>query len=133
MNIAPPVADRTPAEASLDKLQLLTDRGLQQIAAGVHFFNEGYEELWSGTDEEILARFAAMGFETGVALLQRHQALGQLINPILDERDTARAAAGLPPLSPQRMPLAPGRPLVIDPVNQTFSIAPDPAPEEPEP
>src|SRR5690606_40617015 len=118
---------------SLDKLQLLTDRGLQQIAAGVHFFNEGYQLLWSGTDEEILARFEAMGFETGVALLQRHQALGQLINPILDERDAARAAAGLPPLSSHRMPLVPGRNLIIDEVNSTFSIEPDPEPEASEP
>lgn len=133
MNIAPPVADRTPAEAELDRLQSLTDQGLLQIAAGLSIFNEGYQLLWSGTDEEILARFEAMGFETGVALLQRHQALGQLINPILDERDAARAAAGLPPLSPQRMPLIPRRPLVIDPVTQTFSIAPDPVPEELEP
>lgn len=125
MNISTPPS-RTPAQVSLDKIQDLADLGLQQIAAGIEYFNQGYDELWSGSDEDVIGRFNEMGFATAMALLERHQSLGQLLNPILDERDASRQNAGLPPLSPHRMPLVPGRNLKVDPDTQTFSIEPNP-------
>lgn len=125
MNISTPPS-RTPTQVSLDKIQALTDLGLQQIAAGIEYFNQGYDELWSGSDEDVIDRFNEMGVATAMALLERHQSLGQLLNPILDERDASRQDAGLAPLSPHRMPLVPGRNLKIDPDTQTFSIEPNP-------